>query len=139
MSVAFDIAAAVAAELNTGFAGEFTATLTALPGAGIDDLETSRVSVVPRAVQPAQATRTRRGLDVTVDIGIQRKVGADLESDVPALAGLAQRVLDFLWRRPLAAAPTAVFLDAVNEPVFAPEHLEQLRVFTSVVTVSYRT
>lgn len=138
MSTAFDIAAAVTAELNTGFAGEFTAVLTALPGAKIEDLEAVKVSVVPKALQPAQATRAGRSLEVTVDIGIQKRIGADLDTDVLALADLAQRVLDYLWRRPLATAPGAVFLNAANEPVFAPEHLEQMRVFTSVVTVSYR-
>lgn len=35
-------------------------------------------------------------------------------------------------------APEAAWLSLENEPAFASEHLDQQRVFTSVLTVRYR-
>ena len=138
MPTVFDIANAIAAELNTEYAGEFTAVVTAAPLADLKTLRDLRVSVVPKAVQPVQSTRTSVSHDMSVDIGIQKKAGDDLEADCVTMAALAQEILDFLWDRRLATAPAARFITAANEPIFAPEHLQQFRVFTSVITVTYR-
>ena len=138
MSTAFDIAAAVVTELNTGFAGEFTAERTPLPGAAIDELKDLKVAVVPKSLAPVQVTRRDRALDVTVDIGIQKKLGGTLEAEVESLCGLAERITAFLPDQRLSAVPGAAFQSVVNEPIYDPEHLQQLRVFTGVVSVTYR-
>lgn len=138
MSTAFDIATAVAQELNTGFAGAFTAAVLALPGKDLAELAELQVTVTPRTLQPAQASRSLRTLDVAIDIGIQKHVGDALEQEVQDLAALAEEVLLHMWERPLTSAPAARFIAATNEPVVDHQLLHQKRVFTSVVTVTYR-
>lgn len=138
MGAAFDIAIAVAAELNAGFAGEFTAAVVAAPLRAVDELQVLTVQVVPRAVQPAQVSRGTRAVDVTVDIGIQQHLGAEFEGNAPALAAKAEAVLAYMWDRTLASKPAARFVGAVLEPVVDHELLRSKHVFLSVVSVTYR-
>jgi hypothetical protein len=44
----------------------------------------------------------------------------------------------FLRDRRLAACPAAVWLRTENVPIYAPEHLDELRQFTSVLTLTFR-
>jgi len=54
------------------------------------------------------------------------------------LCGLMDQIAAYLRRRPLAGVPGATWVRTLNDPVYAPEHLAQQRVFTSVLTVMYR-
>ena len=69
---------------------------------------------------------------------IQKKIGKNTDTDVTSLLGLVDELADFLKRRPLAAAPWAVWVRTDNEPLYAPDHLAEKRMFTSVLTVTYR-
>jgi hypothetical protein len=51
---------------------------------------------------------------------------------------LVEETADFLRTQPLAGFPSARCADVANEPVFAPEHLEAFRQFTSVLTLTFR-
>ena len=114
-------------------------TVTPLPGVELDKLTAvPRVSIVPKSVQPQHMTRSGRADNITIDIGVQAKVTGSPETDVPRLCRLVRTLLDFMWGRALARAPEAAFMDAGIDPVYAPEHLQQLRVFTSVVSVTYK-
>ena len=141
MSIATDIADAVAAELNAAGVGTFGQTFTAqrrvLPAFELPDLADLKVTVVPKAVLTSGAARSLAQLDVSVDIGIQKKLGSNLDTEVASLGTLVDRIADYLRRRPLAQARYAAWSGAKNEPVYAPEHLAEHRVFTSVLTVTY--
>jgi len=142
MSLATDIADAVAAELNAADPSTFSQDLTAerkvLPSFDLPDLAELKVCVVPKAVTITGATRAACQYEIAVDIGIQKKLGRDLDTEVASLGTLADEIADYLRRRPLAAAPYAAWASIANEPVYAPEHLAEQRVFTSVLTVTYR-
>lgn len=136
MSTAFDIANAVCSELNAEFASEFAAVVMAVPLAKVEDLGSVKVTIVPRSLVPAQMTRSGRTMDVTVDVGIQKRVADD--ADIEAMADLGERVLGFLWRHALATMPTAQFIEATNDPIMNSEHLQANHVFTGLVSVTYR-
>lgn len=51
---------------------------------------------------------------------------------------LVEQIIAYLRRRPLQSAPEAAWLKTANEPIYAHDHLAGDRVFTSVVTVTYR-
>ncbi len=144
MSLALDIADAVAAELNAAPSGTFDLTFTAerrvLPVFDLAEMAELHVSVVPRAVEIAGATRSMSQYDVQIDIGVQQKLasGDDLDQRVPVLCELVDQIVTYLMRRVLQAIPGAVWVRAANEPIYAPEHLAQLRQFTSVLTLTYR-
>ena len=142
MSLVTDIADAVAAELNGAEQGTFSESFTAerrvLPQFDLEDLAGLKVSVVPKAVEISGSTRSVCQYDIAVDVGIQKKLGSDLDAEVAALGTLVDEIADFLRRLQLAAAPWAAWVLASNDPVYATAHLAEQRVFTSVVTVTYR-
>ena len=142
MSIAIDIADAVAAELNAAEAGTFSEAFEArrrvLPEFELEHLAALKVTVVPKRVEITGSTRSASSYEIAVDVGVQKKLGKDLDAEVAALGTVVDEVADYLRRRPLAAAPHAAWTRITNEPVYAPEHLAEQRVFTSVLTVTYR-
>ena len=142
MSLVIDIADAVAAELNSAPSGTFEQAFTAvrrfLPEFELPDLAELKVSVVPRGLEITGATRSASQYEISIDIGVQKKLGRDVDGEVAGLLVLVEQMADYLRRRTLAGAPRAVWAGIANDPVWAAEHLSEQRVFTSVLTVTYR-
>ena len=143
MSLVTDVADAVATELNYAPGGTFSEPFTArrlvLPEFDLAALAELRVTVVPKSLQITGTTRSASRYDIGVDIGVQKKLGKDLDAEVAQLGTLVDQIADHLRNRPLALAPYALWAGTANEPVYAPEHLAEQRVFTSVLTLTYRT
>ncbi|MGE4157707.1 MAG: hypothetical protein AB7F75_01265 [Planctomycetota bacterium] len=105
---------------------------------GLDELETLRVSVVPKAVNQRAITRSKEMFDYEIDIGIQQKIPSEDNVDIEPLLALAEEILAFLRFQKLLALPDVTWLKAEHTPIYSAEHLGELRVFTSVLTVTYR-
>lgn len=137
MATVTTIANAVAAKLNaTAFAQPFTAEVVYRPIFDLKNLATLKVSVVPRAVSFGVASRQTGSRQVQVDIGIQRKLSD--ETEIGALLDLVEAItLCFGVGRRLPDCAEALCIGIENEPVYAPEHIERYRQFTSVVTLSF--
>jgi len=136
MSLATDIADAVVAELNTGaFSQAFTARRMYLPAFDLKDMKTLHVTVVPRAIDSQVASRSTIQQDVQVDVAVQRMVESDAEID--ALLLLVEEIGDRFRNRMLAGL-NAVWVRMENNPIYSPEHLDQLHQFTSVLTLTFR-
>lgn len=105
--------------------------------------EDTLVQVMPRSAEFSPASRTGLYVDIAIDIGVQRRMPKFTNDDVDELLALVERVgaylhlLDF----PDVGGPgnVARWLSMSNEPVYAPDHLLNFSVFTSVLTVTYRT
>ena len=143
MARIIDIADAIAAELNAAAAGTFAPAFTAvrrvLPSFDLSELAELRVSVVPKALDISGAARSASQFDRQIDIGVQQKLGKDLDTEVAALCGLVEQIAAYLRRRPLTGMPHAAWVRTQNDPVYAPDHLAQQRTFTSVLTLTYRS
>lgn len=109
MSLVIDIADAVTAELNAAPPGTFTPSFTAmrrvLPEFDLAELAELKVSVVPKRVEITGSTRSASQYEIAVDIGIQKKLGKDLDSEVAALSTLVDQIADYLRRGPSGRAP----------------------------------
>ena len=142
MSLVIQIADAVAAEINAAPQGvfdlEFEAQRSVLPSFELSELAELKVSVVPKAVEMTAASRTMTQCDVQVDIGVQKKCGKDLDTEIEPLMELVEQIAAYLRGRQLQGFPNAAWVRAANEPVYAPDHLAEQRVFTSVLTLTYR-
>jgi len=139
MALVIDIADAVAAELAGGsFSEEFTPERRVLPDFELADLAGLRMTIVPKGVEIAGASRSLSQHDVQIDVGVQKKLGSDLDAEVAALCGLVEEIAAFLKGRRLAGVPNAAWVRTANEPVYSPEHLAEKRLFTSVLTITYR-
>ncbi len=133
------LADAIVARLQDGpFSLPFEVQRGYRPVVELSALDTVKVTVIPKSLAISAATRADGFYDCAIDIGIQRKVNADDPAELDALMRLVEEIGDHLRGRPLAGFTAAVWLALENEPIFAPEHLEKERVFTSVLTVTYR-
>ena len=134
-----DIAEAVKDELNGGtFSQSFTAERHYQPVFELKDMKTLHVTVVPKDVELQLATRNTSQHDCRVDVAIQKKLQTSDLAEIDELMDLVEEVVSFLARRKLASFPNALWIKTANEPIYAAEHLEQFRQFTSIVTLTYR-
>jgi hypothetical protein len=138
VSLIVDIADALAEALNGHeFSVEFEAVREYRPVLDLPDMKTLRVSVVPKGVVMVPADRSRVQHDVEVDVLVQKKLDAGDSTELDALMSFVEEIAGFLKFKRLESV-AASWVKTVNEPIFAPDHLEQLRQFTSVLTVTYR-
>ena len=138
MATIIDIADAVVATLNAGtFTPTFTAVRHYLPKFELPELATIRVSVVPKGITSQALDRKRDQRDYRIDVAVQQKAGVDLAT-FDALMTLAEAIGDYLQATPLVDYPQARCIDMLNEPIYAPEHIDEFRAFTTVMTFTYR-
>ncbi|MCC7409098.1 MAG: hypothetical protein IT442_13605 [Phycisphaeraceae bacterium] len=141
MSTILDIADAVKAELNSSgspLAGLAVVQRHYKPAFDLKELKDLHVVVVPKAVESTGATRTLMQMDVQIDVGVLKKLGEDPVAEADTLMSLVEDIAGYLRSRPLAALPGVVWVRCENTPIYAPDHLEQFRQFTSVLTLTYR-
>jgi len=135
MIEALEISKQLAAVLNTGqFSQEFTAAARALPEYDLAQLKSLAVSVVPKSAEIVNLTRAVTNLEIEVDVALQKKVSKDLDGDVEELLKLVSEIVKFLNRKDISGAK---FKKIANEPIYSSEHLNEKRLFTSLITVTY--
>ncbi|OHB56835.1 MAG: hypothetical protein A2Y07_06905 [Planctomycetes bacterium GWF2_50_10] len=130
---------AIATELNKGsFAQPFTAVRNLLPEFDLSDLADLKVTVVPKGIETSTYSRESTQYDFVIDIGIQKKLSGEVNQDLPAMLALVDEIMIFLRKRKLASMPQVGWVKCTSDPIYARDHLVQTRVFTSVLTVTYR-
>ena len=140
MSTISTLADAVADHINAGtYAQPVSAVRTYQPAFTLEDLGELRVSVVPRTTTVSAASRESSTYEHVLDVGVQKKLPAeDDQAAIDELLELTEAIGDRLRHTRLAAFPEAAWAGLAHEPVVSSESLEQHRVFTSVLSVTYR-
>ena len=139
MATITDIADAVVAELNGHtFSQSLVAVRYYRPVFDLGEMRTLHVSVVPKGVTIERADRSRNQYDFAIDVAVQKKFEKGDAAELDPLMALVEEVADFFRLRRLAAYPDAVWVRTDNVPVYAPEHLEEFRQFTSVLSLTFR-
>jgi hypothetical protein len=135
-----DVAAAVVADLTaTAFSQAFTAERAYLPIIDLGAMMALHVTVVAagRTVQPA--SRTSLQVEHRIEIAVQQKLASEDPTACDPLLGLVGEIADHLSGHHLAGAPDAAWVRTEHAPLVDPGHLNELRQFTSLITVTYRT
>lgn len=134
------IAEAVKDELNAAtLSMAFTAERLYVPTFRLKDMKTLHVTVVARSWKEEPLDRGGvNTMKYAVDVGIQKKLTAVEPAEIDPLMLLSQDVAKHFNRKVLATTPKAIYVSAENNPVFSQEHMDQLRQFTSVVTLNFR-
>lgn len=140
MSTISTLADAVAEHINAGtYAQPVSAVRTYQPAFTLEDLGELRVSVVPRTTTVTAASRESSTFEHVLDVGVQKKLPAeDDQAAIDELLKLTEAIGDVLRHSRLAGFPEAAWAGLAHEPVVSSESLEQHRVFTSVLSVTYR-
>jgi hypothetical protein len=138
MSIVTQIAQAVVTELKNNVANfsiPFEPEMLVLPSFEAADLQTLRVSVVPRTLEMECVSRGSSKYTIGIDIGFQRRMEGTPEETVAKIGHLVDEVTQFLKETTLSHFPAAQWLGVLNDPVYVPEHLQQKRTFTSILNV----
>lgn len=138
MSLPADVAAAVVTELNAAtFSQAFEAARNYVPSFDRAELKTLHVTVVPKKIEITSLTRSSNQYDVGIDVAVQKKLNTDDNAEIDPLMQLVEEIGEFFRLRRLASI-AATWIKTENAPIYALEHLDQKRVFTSVLTLTFR-
>jgi hypothetical protein len=138
MAVILDIADAVVAQLNGGsFSQPLTAERHYQPKFELSEMTELKVSVVPRSLASKTLDRNRDTFDYLIDVAVQKKTDMT-QAALDTLMTLVEEIADHFRTQPLASYPNARCTEVKNEPVYALEHLDEFRQFTSIITLTYR-
>jgi hypothetical protein len=138
MAVILDIADSVVAQLNGGsFSQPLTAERHYQPKFDLSEMTELKVSVVPRSLASQTLDRNRDTFDYLLDVAVQKKTDMT-QAALDALMTLVEEIADHFRTQPLTAYPNARCTEVKNEPVYALEHLDEFRQFTSVITRTFR-
>lgn len=127
------------------FDQDFTAVRSYRPRYTPKELETLRVTVVPRGVERSILGRRTRRIDPIIDIGIQKKLTSPTdESDAAfdnvqgdALMALVEAIADYLDSKRLPGYLDAAPVVIENDPAWSQERLAG-NIFMSVITFTLR-
>jgi hypothetical protein len=132
------IADAVVAELNSAtFSQSLTAERHYVPAFKLPDMYTLHVTVVPKSIASSALDRQRNTFLYEIDLAVQQRTDQS-PAMLDALMTLVEEIADHFRVGPLASFPGARCVEVKNAPVFAPEHLNELRQFTSLLTLTFR-
>lgn len=138
MAVIINIADSVVAQLNGATLSQpITAARFYQPRFGVEEMAALHVSVVPRSISNKALDRTHDTFDYMIDMAVQKRTDGSLAS-LDALMNLVEEICNLFRSQPLLSFPAARCMEVKNDPVYAPEHLEELRQFTSLITLTFK-
>ena len=144
MALVIEIADALVALLNgQTFSPAFVAVRRVRPSLKLDEMTGGPyVTVLPKGFEAGLASRALSQYDVQIDIGVQQKLPADEDEEhtVAYMCGLVEDIADFLKDKSLTGTGWQAFwlTPATNDPIYSVDHLAEKRLFTSVLTMTYR-
>lgn len=139
MSMIAGVTKAVVDELNAAsFSLPFRAERFYHPELALPENKELRVAVAPKGVTREMLDRNRQKRDVEVYIAVMKKYTRGTPEEVDPLMHLAEEIGDFFTGKMLVSTPPALWVKTVHDPATAIEHMEKLRQFTSLLTVTFR-
>ena len=139
MPLITQVAEAVLAELNGAtFSQPFTAVRSYLPRSDLAELKTLKVTVVPSGLTVVTASRGQSQQDVALDVAVQQKLSGENNADLDPLLALAEEIAAHFRGKRLTTFADAMWVKTEFKAIYAPDHIDQLRTFTSVVTLTFR-
>ncbi|MCP4839266.1 MAG: hypothetical protein GY894_07885 [Planctomycetes bacterium] len=138
MTTILQIADSVTAELN---AAELSQTIDAerlyVPNFDLEDMKELRVSVVPREVEFLPKDRSQNRYHGKIDIAVQKKFKDGDNAEIDPLVGLVEEIADVFRMKRLDSLVAARCIHVENSVLYSTEHWEQLRQFTSLLTLTF--
>lgn len=133
------VADAVVTALNAAkLSQKFTATREYRPEFELTEMGTLHVTVVPRGIEVSPESRGKAAYEYKVDVGVQKRFEKGDAAELDPLMQLVEEIAGLFRLARLASFPQAIWVKTEHAPVFAPEHMEGLRQFTSILSFSFR-
>ena len=143
MPTSAELASALVDDLNAAvFSRPFTAVRAYLPLYDLGEMEILHVTVVVAGRTVMPISRRQLQIDHRLDIAVQQKLAVEDPLACDPLLALVADIADHLSRHTLPSAAGIVagtWVKTEHEPLVDPGHLHELRQFTSIISVTYRT
>jgi hypothetical protein len=137
MATTAEIAQAVVDGLNAQtFTPPFTAARAYLPVFDLGAMLDLHVTVVAAGRTIAPLSRGERQIEHRIEIAVQQKVAVE---DPAACDPLLALVTEIAAALPALPMPDGVWIRTEHAPLVDPNHLNELRQFTSLITGAWRT
>jgi hypothetical protein len=138
MTTVLQVADSVVAQLNASeFDHEFEAERLYVPNFDLEDMKELRVSVVPRDVELLPHDRAHNKYHCRVDVAVQKKFNTGTNEEIDPLVDLVEKIADEFRLKRLASFQAARCVKAEHNVLYSSEHWEQLRQFTSLLTLTF--
>jgi hypothetical protein len=139
MPLIAQIAQAVTDELNaSAILPGVTAVRSYAPQYELPEMDILHVTVVPKGLTVAAVGRSANQYDCQIDIAVQKRFQTDAPAELDPLMNLVEEIAGFFRLKRLSAFPAAAWIKTEHNPIFAPEHMRELRQFTSVITLTFK-
>jgi hypothetical protein len=138
MTTVLQVADSVTAQLNAAeFDFEFVAVRMYVPNFDLEDMKELRVSVVPRDVELLPHDRAHNKYHCRVDVAVQKKFSKGTNDEIDPLVDLVEKIADEFRLKRLTSFQAARCVKAEYAVLYSSEHWEQLRQFTSLLTLTF--
>lgn len=139
-SLLVDISNLIVTKLNASiseYGVQFIAALRFAPSFEARELKNITVSVAPQELSSKPFTRASWQRDPVIDIGIQKKVGPDFETELPALIEVTEKIAKSFenWQ----PADNIICLSSSIDPIYDAASLRTSGIFVSVISLSLKT
>ena len=105
-----------------------------VPSLELKDTKETRIIVVPKEIGYERASRSHNSVQTAVDVAVMRKFQKGDAAELDPLCDLVEQILKLFDGKPLG---DALCIKAQNVPVYAQEHYEKWRQFTSLITLTF--
>ncbi len=96
-----------------------------------------RVTVVPREIDLLPLDRTSNRVHVIIDIAVQKKFKRGDAAEIDPLVSFVEEIADEFRIKRLDSYIAARCIKVENSVLYSVEHWEQLRQFTSLLTLTF--
>jgi hypothetical protein len=93
---------------------------------------------VPKGVTILPGDRASDQHDFQVDVAVQKKLTKADNEEIDDLMGLVEEIADHFPFKRFDDFEDAVWVKTENDPVFVQEHIDQMRQFTSLLTLTFQ-
>ncbi len=138
MAVIIDIADEIVTKLNvpSTFTQEIIATRQLVPRFELEKLKDLTVTVVPKDLGAVMFDRINLQKECRIDVAIQKKLDSLEDSEINPLMDFVEEILNFFNTERVFGS--SFWTEIENEPIYSPEHMLESRVFTSVLTITFK-
>jgi hypothetical protein len=139
LSTVLNVADAVVAQLNTASLSQpVVAERLYVPNFDLQDMQDLRVTVVPRELHVRGLDRGRNSYEAEIDLAVQKKFKKGDAAEIDPLVAFVEEIADLFRLKRLASFPGAIWSRTDHQVLYSQEHWDQLRQFTSLLTLTFR-
>jgi len=139
MSMILNVADAVVAEVNAAALSQAVqAVRLYVPSFELPDMKDLHVSVVPRELHVRGLDRGRNHYQADIDLAVHKKFKVGDAAEIDPLVLLVEEIGELFKLKRLTSYPAAIWTGTDHQVLYSQEHWDQLRQFTSLLTLSFK-